>query len=94
MKFETNGLEIYLIPLAFVLFFYFIKRNERESTAREELNEVMEAGLTKPSSLHPLINPNKCLGSGSCVSACPEWAIGIIKGKAVFIHPTVCIGHL
>jgi thioredoxin reductase len=93
MKFETHGLEIYLIPLAFVLFFYFIKRKKRESLAREELQEVMEAGLTEPSSLHPLINPNKCLGSASCVSACPEGAIGIIKGKAVLIHPTLCIGH-
>jgi len=93
MKFETHGLEIYLIPLAVVLFFYFIKRSKRESAAIEELKEVMEAGLTEPSSLHPLINPNKCLGSASCVSACPEGAIGIIKGKAVLIHPTVCIGH-
>ena len=89
---ETYGLEIYLIPLG-LMFFYFLKRGRRESAAIEELKEVMEAGLTEPSSLHPYIDPNKCLGSASCVSACPEGAIGIIKGKAVLIHPTICIGH-
>jgi len=93
LKIETHGLEIYLIPLAFVMFFYFRKRGRRESSAIEELKEVLEAGLTEPSSLHPLIDPNKCLGSASCVPACPEGAIGIIKGKAVLIHPTLCIGH-
>jgi thioredoxin reductase (NADPH) len=90
---ETHGLEIYLIPLAVVMFIYFFKRGRSESLAIEELKEVTEAGLTEPSSLHPLIDPNKCLGSASCVAACPEGAIGIIKGKAVLIHPTVCIGH-
>ena len=93
MNIETYGLEIYLIPLAVVMFFYFLKRGRREAAAIEELKEVMEAGLTEPSSLHPLIDPTKCLGSASCVSACPEGAIGIIKGKAVLIHPTICIGH-
>lgn len=93
LNIETHGLEIYLIPLGVVMFIYFIKRGRRESAAIEELREVVEAGLTEPSSLHPLIDPNKCLGSASCVPACPEGAIGIIKGKAVLIHPTVCIGH-
>jgi thioredoxin reductase len=93
LRIETHGLEIYLIPLVIVLFIYFRKRGRQEKEAIEEFNEVMEAGLTEPSSLHPLIDPTKCLGSASCVSACPEGAIGIIKGKAVLIHPTVCIGH-
>lgn len=93
LNINTHGLEIYLIPLAVVMFIYFYKRRRSESEAIEQLNEVIEAGLTEPSSLHPYINPNKCLGSGSCVTACPEEAIGIIKGKAVLIHPTLCIGH-
>ncbi len=43
--------------------------------------------------MHPVFNPNKCIGSGSCVYACPEGAIGIIRGKGHLINPTVCIGH-
>lgn len=90
---ETYGLEIYLIPLAVVMFFYFFNRKRKETSAIEQLKEVIEAGLTEPSSLHPVIDHNKCLGSGSCAAACPEGAIGMIKGKAVLIHPTICIGH-
>jgi thioredoxin reductase (NADPH) len=90
---DTFGLEIYLVPLAIVMFFYFRKKSKKETAAIEELKEVIHAGLTEPSSLHPLIDPSKCLGSASCVSACPEGAIGIIKGKAVLIQPTLCIGH-
>lgn len=93
MSINTHGLEIYLIPLVIILIVYFVKRGRHESTAIEQLHEAVEAGLTEPSSLHPLIDPNKCLGSGSCITACPEEAIGMIKGKAVLINPTLCIGH-
>ena len=51
------------------------------------------AGLTEPSSLHPVVDPNICVGSGSCARACPEHAIGLIDGKAHLIAPAKCIGH-
>ena len=90
---ETNGLEIYAIPLAFVLFYYMYSKRKKETAAETQLQENIEAGLTEPATLHPLIDPNKCMGAGSCIPVCPEDAIGMIKGKAVFIDPTVCIGH-
>jgi thioredoxin reductase/ferredoxin len=86
-------LAIYVIPLAIVVFFYLRGRSQKETAAVEQLSEAVEAGLTEPSSLHPLINLQKCLGAGSCITACPENAIGMIKGKAVLINPTHCIGH-
>jgi thioredoxin reductase/NAD-dependent dihydropyrimidine dehydrogenase PreA subunit len=90
---ETNGLEIYVIPAAFVLLYYMYSKRKQEKAASTLLQENIEAGLTEPATLHPLIDPNKCMGAGTCISACPEEAIGMIKGKAVFIDPTVCIGH-
>jgi thioredoxin reductase (NADPH) len=84
---------IYLAPLALIVFFYLRGRHKKESSAIEVFNEAIEAGLTEPSSLHPEINPNICMGAGSCITACPEEAIGMIKGKAVLINPTHCIGH-
>ncbi|MFA5370540.1 MAG: NAD(P)-binding domain-containing protein [Sideroxydans sp.] len=57
------------------------------------MKEAVAQGLTEPTSLHPVIDPSRCLGSGSCIKACPEQALGMIKGKAVLINPTYCIGH-
>lgn len=84
---------IYLIPLVIILFIYLNGRKRKENIAVEQMKEAVEAGLTEPSSLHPEIDPRLCLGSGSCITACPEDAIGMIKGKAVLINPTYCIGH-
>jgi len=90
---ETRGLEIYIVPLIIIIFFYLRGKKKKEAIATEVFHEAVQAGLTEPSSLHPYIDPKKCLGSGSCITACPESAIGMIKGKAVLINPTHCIGH-
>ncbi|MBI5006939.1 MAG: NAD(P)-binding domain-containing protein [Nitrosomonadales bacterium] len=90
---DILDLSIYLIPLAIIAYIYQSGRKRKEKQAVETLNESIEAGLTEPPSLHPEINPNLCLGSGSCITACPEGAIGMIKGKAVLVNPTHCIGH-
>lgn len=83
----------YLLPFLAVMFVYLRSRGKNESAAAAQLKENIEAGLTEPSSLHPFIDPTKCLGAGSCVKACPEEALGMINGKAHLIDPTVCIGH-
>lgn len=90
---NIEAFAIYLVPLALIVFFYLRRLHKKETLSVEQFNEAIEAGLTEPSSLHPEINPKLCLGSGSCIKACPEGAIGMIKGKAVLINPTVCIGH-
>ncbi len=84
---------IYLLFFAFVLLFYLRIRLKRESSSVDVLTESIEAGLMEPSTLHPEIDPTLCLGAGGCVAACPEIAIGFIKGKGVLVNPTVCIGH-
>ncbi len=84
---------LYFAPLLLVMFLYLRKRGDKHDAAVDLLSENIEAGLTEPSSLHPLIDPRRCLGAGSCISACPEEAIGLINGKANLIDPTVCIGH-
>jgi len=84
---------LYIFPLLLVLFFYIRRYQHQEKQDVGELNSAVAAGLTEPPSMHPIFNPNKCIGSGSCVYACPEGAIGIIKGKGHLINPTLCIGH-
>ena len=65
---------------------------ERRSLELREENE--KAGLNEPFSLHPLIDENRCIGCGSCVTACPEdGVLGLIHGKAVLVEASQCIGH-
>lgn len=90
---NLNGIEIYAAPLAIIFFIYLFNRKKKEKIAIAERNEAIESGLTEPASLHPIIHKYKCLGSGSCITACPEGALGMINGKAELINPTYCIGH-
>ncbi len=90
---QIPSASLYLIPFLLVMYFYARNRGKQQNAAAEQLTENIEAGLTEPSSLHPLIDPRRCLGAGSCITACPEEAIGMINGKASLIDPTVCIGH-
>lgn len=89
----ANPLWLYLAAAALFLAFYLWR--QRRSAARDsrELKEAIEAGLNEPPSLHPVIDPVRCLGSASCVKACPEGAIGIVGGKAVLKNGAACIGH-
>ena len=86
----------YLIPVAFVLVaILFHTRGKSQHSGREavRLEEAKAAGLTEPASLHPVIDPVLCMGSGACVRACPEKALGVVNGKAVLVDPSHCIGH-
>lgn len=84
---------IYLIPLLIILWVYQRRRKRRETQDVHQLNEAIQSGLIEPPSLHPVVDPIRCIGSSSCVTACPEQALGIIKGKAQLINPAACIGH-
>lgn len=72
-----------------------LRATRRAHAAAElALAESRTSRLTAPPSLHPAINPNRCLGCGSCVGACPEGdVLGLIAGKAMLVNPTHCIGH-
>lgn len=66
-------------------------RMERESAAVRARAEA--AGVHEPVSLHPVIDPERCIGSGGCVDVCPEDVIGMRDGRAFAAAPAVCVGH-
>ncbi len=67
---------------------------KREAKARTELEAVAALGEIVPPSLHPKIDPDQCMGSGSCVRACPEKnVIGLVGGRVKLLNPLACVGH-
>jgi thioredoxin reductase (NADPH) len=68
------------------------RRVERRSAVARE-----KTGAAEPASIHPLINPSRCIGCGSCLKACPEQehheVLGLVGGRAVLVGPGDCIGH-
>ncbi|MFO1220346.1 MAG: NAD(P)-binding domain-containing protein [Burkholderiaceae bacterium] len=89
----TEYLILYAVVFV-VLWVLYARRQKRIHTEHaEQLQQSVEAGLAEPPSLHPVVDPLRCLGSSSCVTACPEQALGIVKGKAVLVNGSACIGH-
>ena len=88
---------IYLVPIAIFVAWYSWRRHKAHVASVKVHQESLEAGLTEPASLHPLIDMVQCIGCGSCVKACPEQphhhVLGLINGKAHLVSPTDCIGH-
>ena len=84
---------IYILPMLLVLAIYLRIGRRNDRRVKERIKEVISSGMTEPPSLHPVINSSICIGSGGCVTACPEHAIGIVRGKAVLVEPAKCIGH-
>jgi thioredoxin reductase/NAD-dependent dihydropyrimidine dehydrogenase PreA subunit len=84
---------LYALPLVAIVAIYVARRRRLESRYRRELEATAEAGVAEPMSLHPVVDPLVCIGSGSCTKVCPEQALGIIGGKAQLTNPTACIGH-
>ncbi|MBT8314898.1 MAG: NAD(P)-binding domain-containing protein [Maribacter sp.] len=60
----------------------------------QKVEVAKEEGLFEPVSLYPYIDLNTCIGSGACITACPEKDIlGIVDGVATVINTSNCIGH-
>jgi thioredoxin reductase/NAD-dependent dihydropyrimidine dehydrogenase PreA subunit len=91
---EPLGIALYLIPLLAIWLLYVSQRRRKEGQAFAVRDAALRAGMTQPPSLHPVINPSRCIGCAACVDACPEEEVlGLIQGKAQLINPTNCIGH-
>jgi thioredoxin reductase (NADPH) len=88
---------LYFTPMILILIWYLQRRGEHDKESIAALEESQEAGLMEPASLHPVIDPNTCIGCGSCIAACPEMpghkVIGLVRRKAELVSPTDCIGH-
>ena len=94
---DTSALWIYALPLGALMAGYAWRQRHVHARSVSLLEAAREAGLHEPPSLHPKIDTARCIGCGSCVSACPEapqhQVLGLIHGKAALVSPSECIGH-
>ncbi|MDH3368227.1 MAG: NAD(P)-binding domain-containing protein [Gemmatimonadota bacterium] len=68
------------------------RKVEREAAHAEE--RALRYGLHEPASLHPLVHPGACIGTGNCIAVCPEDDVLALRhGQARPISPARCIGH-
>jgi thioredoxin reductase/NAD-dependent dihydropyrimidine dehydrogenase PreA subunit len=94
---DAVAMLVYAAPMAALVVFwvYLQGRLHRRSLAVREAARL--SGMTEPPSLHPVIDPNICIGCKACINACPEMpahqVLGLIRGKAELISPSDCIGH-
>jgi thioredoxin reductase/ferredoxin len=94
----TNALlAVYAVPLVLIWAWYATRRRRHERVSVEVRERARAEGLVEPMSLHPVVDPLRCIGCGSCVKACPEQpehrVLGVIGGKAQLISPADCVGH-
>jgi thioredoxin reductase/ferredoxin len=69
------------------------RRRALRAAARADATAALGADAV-PQSLHPRIDPDRCIGSGACVRACPEKEIlGLVGGRAALVNPLACVGH-
>ena len=81
-----------LVLATVIPYWLLMRRRDARSLAAYEL--AAREGMTEPPSLHPVIDPDLCIGSAACVAACPEQSVlGTVDGKARLIQAVSCIGH-
>lgn len=68
-------------------------RNRAERESEEKEQEALRYGLAEPATLYPIVDPERCMGSGACIDVCPEGVLGMRDGQAVAIASARCIGH-
>lgn len=90
---SLHYLPIYIAGALIAVGMHRVRRARRNTVALARLQESERAGLNEPPSLHPVVNPGLCIGSGGCTRACPENALAIVHGKAALVNGSACIGH-
>lgn len=82
------------ILIIVVLFIYLYRQTKNSKLVEEKIVHAKATGIHEPVSLYPIVDPNRCIQSGACITACfEEDILGIKDGRAMIINASHCIGH-
>ncbi|HMU42276.1 MAG TPA: NAD(P)-binding domain-containing protein [Ignavibacteriaceae bacterium] len=82
------------ILFAVTMFVYLRSHKNKTKVTEEKIEKAKQFGIFEPVSLHPVIDPDMCIGSGACITACPEKDIlGLFNGRASTVNASRCVGH-
>jgi thioredoxin reductase/NAD-dependent dihydropyrimidine dehydrogenase PreA subunit len=81
--------------IAVILYWLWARHlKTREKVALLTLEDMAALGEVVPDTIHPIIDLDRCIGSGACVRACPEKnVLELVHGQAKLLNPLACIGH-
>ncbi len=83
-----------VLTVSLGIYLFLLRRSRRQVRDTHTLRASIAKELHLPPSLHPVIDPNTCIGSLSCIKVCPEGDIlGIVDGRAALVVAANCIGH-
>lgn len=95
VNWAVSHLEWVLGALVMLTVLQQIRRRGRHQVQAERiLQKAVATQSHEPLSLHPEIDPTKCVGCGTCTQVCPEGQIlSLINHKATLVSPSKCVGH-
>jgi len=83
-----------LAVVAAIVLPYVLAFRKRGHVDRSRKEEAVRLGVDRPPAQFPFIDPMRCIGCGTCVSACPEGdVLGIVGGTATVVNGLRCVGH-
>lgn len=85
---------IYLGLIVLTTIPFLLRYHRRERRTEEAELYAQKYGLKEPATLHPVINPDRCISIGNCFNYCPEPnVLGFRAGQAYAVAPARCVGH-
>ena len=91
---QIVGVVAALLVSALIYGLWSLRARKYEGEVLATLEEMKALGEVVPDTIHPVIDLNRCIGSGACVRACPEkFVLGVVGGQAKLLNPLACVGH-
>jgi thioredoxin reductase/NAD-dependent dihydropyrimidine dehydrogenase PreA subunit len=78
-----------------IIYWVWSRRTHKvEQEVLATLEDLAALGEVVPDTIHPVIDLDRCIGSGACVLACPEkQVLGVVGGQAKLVNALACVGH-